>query len=175
MKFSFYILYFIVFSIVGWIIDSAFRSVQEKKLVNSGYFRYVPVCPIYGFGGIILIGICTMFSVYGVFITCLVASSAMVILEYVGGVFCDKLLNQRVWDYSRNKWNLHGHISLQQSFYWVVLVIIFYYVFFPWILRIEETFHEISTSSSLLDIALSILFWVFLLVVTAMNRKKKRK
>ena len=47
------LLYFIVYSFFGWVIESVFKTVLEKKWVNSG-FLYGPFCPIYGFGAIIM-------------------------------------------------------------------------------------------------------------------------
>ena len=45
-----YLIEFLIFLFIGWVIDSAYRSVASSKLRNSGYFKG-PFCPIYGFGG----------------------------------------------------------------------------------------------------------------------------
>ena len=47
------ILYFIVYSFFGWVIESIFKTILAKKWVNSG-FLYGPFCPIYGFGAVIM-------------------------------------------------------------------------------------------------------------------------
>ena len=47
------IMYFIVYSFFGWIMESVLKTVIQKKPVNSG-FLYGPFCPIYGFGAIIM-------------------------------------------------------------------------------------------------------------------------
>lgn len=173
MKFSTYILYFLVFSFIGWIIDSGYRSIHDKKITNAGYFKQLPICPIYGFGGIILVTLFKFFKNENLFITFIIAAITMVLVEYIGGLFCDKVLNQRLWNYSNSKFNLHGHISLLQSFYWTVLVIIFYFFFFPQILIFEKNFSALSTSSSVLDIIASTLLCLTLLIITVMNKNKK--
>lgn len=44
----FYILScFIIYSFLGWIMESVFRSFCEKKVINTG-FLIGPACPIYG-------------------------------------------------------------------------------------------------------------------------------
>ena len=39
--------YFIIYSFLGWIMESIVRSVSEKKIINTGFLKG-PVCPIYG-------------------------------------------------------------------------------------------------------------------------------
>ena len=46
--------YFLVYSIAGWFMESVFRSISERKLINTG-FLYGPFCPIYGCGAIIML------------------------------------------------------------------------------------------------------------------------
>ncbi len=43
-----YLIYFFLFSFVGWLIESAFYSLINKKLINRGFFM-LPISPIYGF------------------------------------------------------------------------------------------------------------------------------
>ena len=45
--------YFIIYSFFGWILESIVKTFIEKKPVNSG-FLHGPICPIYGFGAIIM-------------------------------------------------------------------------------------------------------------------------
>jgi uncharacterized membrane protein len=40
---------------VGWIIETVYRSYNEKKIVNAGFLSG-PFLPIYGFGAIIITG-----------------------------------------------------------------------------------------------------------------------
>jgi len=44
---------FVVFSVAGWILESAFRSLRAKRMVNPGLLSG-PYLPIYGFGAILL-------------------------------------------------------------------------------------------------------------------------
>ena len=45
--------YFIIYSFLGWLMESVFRSICEKKMINTGFLRG-PFCPIYGIGAIIM-------------------------------------------------------------------------------------------------------------------------
>jgi len=54
MDFRMYFMLFIVYSLIGWIVEVVGILIQEKKLVNRG-FLIGPYCPIYGVGGITII------------------------------------------------------------------------------------------------------------------------
>ena len=43
-------LWFMIYSVVGWIYESILCSVAQKKFINRGFLNG-PYCPIYGSGG----------------------------------------------------------------------------------------------------------------------------
>jgi len=45
---------FAVYSFMGWIIESVYRSITQRKFINAG-FLYGPFIPIYGFGALFVI------------------------------------------------------------------------------------------------------------------------
>ena len=45
--------WFYIYSFLGWLWESSYVSVKEKKLVNRGFVTG-PVCTIYGFGAVIV-------------------------------------------------------------------------------------------------------------------------
>ena len=49
-----YFLYFILYSVIGWIYETALCSVKEKRFVNRGFLNG-PYCPIYGTGAVLFI------------------------------------------------------------------------------------------------------------------------
>ena len=53
---QYYISYFFVYAIIGWIIEVSFHVITKGKFINRGFF-YGPYCPIYGFGAIAVIWI----------------------------------------------------------------------------------------------------------------------
>jgi len=130
------ILEFLIFSFIGWILDSAYRCIDEKRLVNAGYFKG-PLCPIYGFAGLILLYLFKNLSWLPLILQIIFASIAMVIVEYAGGIFSEKILKIKLWDYSSSRFQIGGHIDLLRSFFWILLTITFYFVFYPLALLLE--------------------------------------
>lgn len=134
------ILEFLIFSVIGWVIDSAYRSIDEKKWVNAGYFKG-PVCPIYGFGGVILLYLFKNLSNLPLILQIILASLAMILVEYAGGIFSEKILKIKLWDYSFSRFHLGSYIDLLHSLFWFLLTILFYFVLYPLTLMLEAQIH----------------------------------
>ena len=123
--------YFIIYSFLGWVMESTFRSVLEKKIINTG-FLIGPLCPIYG------IGACIMFLFLDKFydnvvILFLVSIVSLTLWEYIVGVLLEKVFNTKYWDYSNQKFNFQGRICLFNSLCWGVLGVIFIKYIHPFI------------------------------------------
>lgn len=128
--------YFIVYSFLGWIMESIFRSFCEKKIINTG-FLFGPVCPIYGAGSIIMI--LSMSWLKGKIIEIFIMSVIILTFwEYIVGVFLEKVFNTKYWDYSDHKFNFQGRICLTNSIYWGLLGVGFINIIHPFVWGIVE-------------------------------------
>lgn len=47
-----YLIYHLIYSVLGWIYESIYCSIDQKTIVNRGFF-YGPYCPIYGCAAIV--------------------------------------------------------------------------------------------------------------------------
>src|SRR3989339_249483 len=126
------ILEFFLFGFIGWVIDSMYRSLREKRWINAGYFKG-PICPVYGFGGLALMFIFEYYFALPVWLLVIASASALVLVEYLSGIFCEKVLQVKLWDYSHSRFNIGGYIDLEHSFYWLISVVVFYYFIFPYV------------------------------------------
>lgn len=131
------ILEFLFFSFLGWAIDSGYRSYQERKWINAGYFQG-PVCPIYGFGALTLIFIFKYFSDLPHLILIFLGTTALILVEFMGGLFSETVLKVKLWDYSSSRFNWRGHIDLLHSFYWLISVIFFSFLIYPSVIYWEK-------------------------------------
>lgn len=136
MIFFKYLFIFCMFSVVGWILEFLYRSYKTKKIVNPGFMTGC-VVPLYGFGAVILNLLCNLFisvesefKVVTIFILSIIILSS---LEYITGYVLLKFLNLRLWDYSKEKFNLNGFICLKFSIVWGFLALIFYNFLFRWV------------------------------------------
>ncbi len=113
--------FFFIYCFIGWIIESTYVSVHEKKLTNRGFMRG-PVIPIYGCGAMTLLLVCYPLLKWpvAVFFAGMFAASLM---EYITGAIMEAVFKVRYWDYSTEKFNLNGYICLWTSVVWGVMAL----------------------------------------------------
>lgn len=122
------LLLFSLYAMFGWAIESFFKTIFARRFVNSG-FLYGPLCPIYGFGALLVI---QSFSITDrivpqanrptlIILSVLLAILLTTLLEYFTGTIMEALFHSKWWDYSNEKYNLHGRVCLKYSVYWGIL------------------------------------------------------
>ena len=117
-----YFLYFVVYSFLGWICETTYCSIIDKKYINRGFLRG-PFCPIYGVGAIVVIIILTPISdnIILLFLCGIIFPS---ILEYITGFLLEQLFNLKWWDYSDYKFNIQGRVCLLNSMLFGILSVV---------------------------------------------------
>ena len=110
--------YFLIYSCIGWCLEVIYAAATTGQLVNRGFLNG-PVCPIYGFGMVIVLFALTplQHSILLLYIGGVILPSA---LELVGGWALYKLYHTRWWDYSDYPFNIGGYICLEFSLLWGV-------------------------------------------------------
>ncbi|MCI6737850.1 MAG: hypothetical protein MR593_07020 [Intestinibacter sp.] len=108
-----YILYFFIYSFLGWLCESIYCSCLQKKIVNRGFLNG-PICPVYGVGALIVITGLWSYrdNMVAVFVLGFILTS---ILEYITATVLEKLFHAKWWDYSNYKFNIHGKVCLLNS------------------------------------------------------------
>lgn len=129
LSFSKWVLFFAVYSFLGWLIESIWCFAGTRKAVNRGFLSG-PWCPVYGFGAIIILFFSEPFkdNPILVFAAALLSTS---ILEYFTGWLMETLFKTKWWDYSKRKYQLKGRICLRNSLLFGLLGIALVYIFQP--------------------------------------------
>lgn len=149
VSFTELVLYFFLYSFIGWVMETILCSILEKHFVNRGFLNG-PICPIYGCG-VLLILLCLTpvkeristlwLALLVVFVVGVVLASA---LEYVTSWLMEKLFHARWWDYSTHKFNLNGRICLDTSLAWGVLSILLVYLIQPGLAALVGMLYSLS-------------------------------
>ncbi len=125
------LVYFIVYSFLGWAMESIVRSISEKKIINTGFLKG-PVCPIYGIGAIIMLLFLERFQDRPILLF-FIAITLLTIWEYLVGVMLEKMFHTKYWDYSDQKFNFQGRVCLVNSICWGILGVLFVKYIHPFI------------------------------------------
>lgn len=107
-------------------------------------FLYGPICPIYGFGAVILILINELISKKSesIIIKATVMTAIFTIFEYIVSFVFEMIFGIRWWDYTNEFLNLHGRVCLMFSLLWGIGTIIFIKIFYIPLQKIIKQIRE---------------------------------
>lgn len=103
-------LWFVLYSMAGWVYESTLASIMHKGLINRGFLNG-PYCPIYGCGAVLVLLL--LGDLRNPFLLFLSAALLTGILEYLVSWVLEKLFHARWWDYSEKRFNIKGRIYLK--------------------------------------------------------------
>lgn len=112
--------YFIIFSIIGLIIETIFCYITTGVLESRKGLIWGPFCPVYGVGATLLILLLHPYQEKPMTLF-LVGSVLGNVIEYILSFLLEAYYGTRFWDYSYLNWNLNGRICILYSIYWGVL------------------------------------------------------
>ena len=166
----YYLNTFLLYSILGFLLETI-RSFLVNSKFTSGIL-YGPWTPIYGIGIVIVILISNyLFSHLHLsrwletFITFIIITLVLTLLEWLGGVLIEKIFHVVFWDYSKEALSIGKYISLSKSLIWGVGSIIFIYVLKP---LLEGLIKHIPIP---VTVILTLLM-IFDLILTFVNKSK---
>ncbi|MBO4982398.1 MAG: putative ABC transporter permease [Lachnospiraceae bacterium] len=107
---------FVVYSILGWFVESVYMSFCNRKLTNRGFGKG-PFCPIYGFGAVACYLILSPLKGHSVKIYLLGAFLAT-LFEFIVGKGMIRFLGELWWDYNDKPFNYQGIICLESTVAW---------------------------------------------------------
>ena len=104
-----YFLSFAVFSFIGWAYETVYYTIQQKKMINSGFLSTC-FCPIYGIGALLdLLILGRIENTFVLFVAGMIVTGT---LEYFVSCLLESLFGRRWWDYTGHFMNINGRICL---------------------------------------------------------------
>ena len=109
--FVYYVFIFYIYSFIGWAQEVLQSIIKFKRFINRG-FLIGPICPVYGFGSIMITFFLKKYidQPFFVFLTAIFICCT---LEYFTSYVLEKIFKARWWDYSHMKFNINGRICLE--------------------------------------------------------------
>ena len=126
--------YFLIYSCIGWCLEVIYAAVTTGQLINRGFLNG-PVCPIYGFGVLIVLLVLEPVkdNLALLFFGSMVLTSA---LEFFIGFIMEQFFHDKWWDYSENPFNIKGYICLEFSLVWGAACVLVVDVIHPMIFKL---------------------------------------
>lgn len=153
--------YFIIYSVLGYIIETIFGIITKGTWESRQSFLYGPFCGIYGLGASIMIVFLQYFNknnnrlFWGGF---LIGSITEYIISFLG----EKIFNVIWWDYSNMPLNLNGRICVFFSLFWGFLAIYLMSYVNPKIDKLIEWFKKKISMKKLKVITAIVTLFLFI-------------
>lgn len=148
------VLYFFVYAFVGWVAEVLFHLVRYRHFVNRGFLSG-PLCPIYGFGMVIIILVLDPYK-HNLPLLFLYSSIFTSIIEWLTGETLWIVFKQKWWDYSNSLGHLGRFVCVPFSLLWGVLGSFVVAYVQPWL-----EFQTARISSPVLFVILVLLLAAF--------------
>lgn len=123
----------VTYSFLGWCAEVAFAAIRRGIFVNRGFLNG-PVCPIYGFGVLIVVLLLEPFKEH-LLLLFLGSVVLTTVLEFVTGYLMERFFHDKWWDYSNNAFNIKGYVCLEASISWGLACILIVDVVHPLIMK----------------------------------------
>ena len=162
------VLYFFIYSFIGWLLETLYSLLVLGHFTKRG-FLFGPICPIYGFGAIMMILFISRYKKNSIK---LFFSSAFLFsaFEYIVGFALDAIFAAKWWDYTYDFFNLNGRISILYTIAWGFIGLIFINNIHPFFSKKIEK--SISTIPTYILKVLIYLLLICLIVDTVLSTLK---
>lgn len=118
IEFSLYEMFhiFIFWAFIGWCIEVCYMTLETGEYQNRGFLN-MPICPIYGFG-VIMVTVFFRPLSHTIIPLFLATSLLCTTFELLVGLGMEKIFGARWWDYSHERFNFRGYICMKVSILW---------------------------------------------------------
>lgn len=158
MKLKYYINVFLLYSILGFCLETALKYFVFPNMNNG--FLYGPWIPVYGFGSCIIIIIMRFVfnrikvnRIFKIILVFLISSVVLTALEFLGGTLIELITKKVFWDYSNLKYNYGHYIALEISLIWGIMSLVVIYILKP---LLDKLIKKIPSSLTYLVLCLFI-------------------
>ena len=188
---------FLIYSVVGWCVEVVFHALVFHKVINRGFLNG-PVCPVYGFGVIVVFGVLNVITglvggrsfgealikggvglppgkELNIFVLFIIGAIFATLVELLGGWLLDAVYHTRWWDYSDEFLNFKGYICLKFSIFWGIGIVIVVKFVHPLFLGKATNTDIIPQNVGWVFAGIFLAIYVVDLIVSAMTMFKLNK
>lgn len=177
-------LWYVAYSIAGWIWEMILFRFTEGKFVRRG-FLYGPLCPIYGAGAVlfwltlrwvpqvlrpVIPNVVLSFCVESA-ILFLLGGLMACIMEYYTSAILEHCFHTRWWDYFRNRFNIKGRVCLLGFTAFGAFAVLIVQILQPWVVWVTDQIWDPATIIAAVT-AGALMLTDFILTLVKVIRKR---
>lgn len=124
--------FFFFYSILGWCLEVAWRTLRTRRFVNSGLLSG-PVCPAYGVGALVVLVALEPLggaNIPAQLIGCFICSN---LVEYFSGALVERLAGNSMSNYRKKRLPTASLSGVLYALVWAVLAVVMLYFLHPFV------------------------------------------
>src|SRR5687768_7836443 len=133
-----YVAYFCIYSVLGWAVDTTYRSFHAGRYKPGGFSKY-PFSPIYGLGGLFILALEPYVLGWHLLVQWAFFAIVLGAFEYLGGLVTHRTFKRRLWDYRKDRWDIDGYTGPQFAAAWGLLALLVLHAMHPSLERISSS------------------------------------
>lgn len=122
--------YFFLYSFFGFLLEVAYARLTHSPKPDRKCFLFLPLCPVYGLGALLILLLAPLLSGRPLLMA-LGGGLAATAAEYLTGLFYERALRVRFWDYSDLPGSVGGKVCLPFAAAWSLLAAVLVYLLHP--------------------------------------------
>ena len=153
----------VISGIIGYIYEVIFYRFDKGEFINRGS-TYGPWIPVYAFGALIIILVLYRFKSKP-WLVVLLSAVITFLVEYLTGLFFDKVVHIMLWDYSEeilSFGNINGYVCLRSVLLFTVGGVFIIYSMIPSLIKLAKKVNK--KAFTIISIILFILFMLDILI-----------
>lgn len=163
-----HILYFFIYSFIGWVLETIYAYIVLGQFDNRG-FLIGPMCPIYGFGMLILTIGLSKHKGHNAKLF-FIAAFVLTYFEYITSFALDAIFGLKWWDYSYDFLNINGRICLLFTLAWGITALIVVNYIHPFIEKIvDKATNKITPVILDAIVKVFVMVWIIDLVLSTIS------
>ncbi|GAB6171367.1 membrane protein [Paradesulfitobacterium aromaticivorans] len=125
------ILFFALYSFLGWVLEFIYRSLTQKEVVNPGFLSG-PFLPIYGTFALLVLLCRSILAELPLVWQFLILTMLSTGIEYGAGYLLESVFHLQLWSYRHTPLNYKGRIALPYALLWGMLGLFFLHYIHPY-------------------------------------------
>jgi len=152
--------YFMIYSFLGFLLEVAFARLVGAQKRDRKCFVLLPLCPVYGLGALAILILSPWARGPGLI---LLGGLAATGVEFLMGLFYEKVAGVAFWDYSHMRVHIRGRVCPLFSLFWGVLAALLVHRVHPWVAVLTAHIPPALVPSVMLVLAADSVYTIALL------------
>lgn len=162
-------------SFIGFIIETLWCLIRNRKLESRKGLIYGPFTPVYGAAALFITLFIEVFKIKNIILVFFVTFIVCFLVEYIASVFQERCFGTKSWDYSKFPLNINGRVNLLYILAFSAIGL-FWIEFYPAFLKyLYLILNKINLLYEVSILAMILMMYNIIISIVASYRQRMRR